>query len=146
MMYVESQAGHLCSCQFSLGKNTPVEVRRAGAAAFRQPDRLQVLLEQWVSCNGAWKESAFYFSCKEKSKTRRHGSRKWMTVGELASKYGDRSVADLIVSQKEADPDIQKEQVRPHPDLHGLDTPETLLQIYRSILLKFKKNILIEHV
>ncbi len=113
---------------FNLGSKTPKEIRTAGAAAFRKSDQLQVLLEQWCACNGVWKESEFYYQVKQKKRSRKHGSRRWLTRGEIASKYGSSEVADLIIEQKLSDAEICKEQVRSHPDLHGVDTPESQLQ------------------
>ena len=112
----------------NLGKKTPIEIRRAGAAAFRQSDQLQVLLEQWCACSGAWRESEFYFQVKQKTLSRKLGSRRWLTRGEIAAKYGSLEVANLIIEQKMSDPEICKQQVRCHPDLHGLDTPESQQQ------------------
>ena len=84
-----------------------------------------VLLEQWVSCNGAWTQSEFFLRIKSKKLHRRRGCRRWLTKSELAGKYGSMDVAEAIVSAKENDPEASKQQVRVNPDCHGLDSPDT---------------------
>ena len=111
----------------SLGPKTPVEIRRAGASAYRKSHHLQVLLEQWLACSGQWKASEFYYQVCQKKRSRKHGCRKWLTRSEIGAKYGSLSTADSIISQKMMDPDICKEQVRAHPDMHGVDSPESWL-------------------
>eukprot|EP00435_Cladocopium_sp_Y103_P067635 s30_g30.t1 len=94
----------------SLGPKTPVEIRRAGAAAARKSHHLQVLLEQWLACNGQWKASEFYYQVCQKKRSRKHGCRKWLTRSEIGAKYGSLSTADSIISQKMADAEICREQ------------------------------------
>ncbi|CAK9045248.1 unnamed protein product [Durusdinium trenchii] len=48
-----------------------------------------------------------------------------MTKSELVQKFGSVTVAEAIISAKEHDEDAKRNQIRAHPDLHGLDTPET---------------------
>ena len=101
------------------GKKTPVEIRRAGASAYRNTNKLQVLLEQWTACQGAWTQSQFYIKMKSKSKHRTFGCRKWLTQAELLGKYGDAAVVNAIIEAKMADPDVMASHVRSHPDMHG---------------------------
>lgn len=49
------------------------------------------------------------------SRFRKRGCRKWLTVAELAVKYGSSSVAEKIKAAKESDPDCTNQR-RPHPD------------------------------
>lgn len=48
-----------------------------------------------------------------------------MTKSELVQKFGSVTVAEAIISAKEHDEDAKRNQIRAHPDLHGLDTPES---------------------
>ena len=113
----------------SPGRHTPIEIRRAGRAASRKSDQLQLLLEQWVTCGGQWKASEFYYQIKQKKRNRRHGCRKWLTLSELTNKYGSQDIAMSIVEQKLQDAEVAREQVRCHPDMHGVDTEESSLQV-----------------
>lgn len=81
-------------------------------------DKLAVLLEQWISCEGHWTESTIYQKMTIESRHRRTGSRKWLTLQELTLKYGSESVAQRIKASKEADPKC-KHQIRDHPDAPG---------------------------
>ena len=78
-------------------------------------DRLAVLFEQWVGCEGHWRESALYQRLRVESRFRKRGCRKWLTVSELAVKYGSSTVADKIKIAKESDPECANQR-RPHPD------------------------------
>lgn len=121
----ESRARYMRFYRSLRSKRTPLEVRRAGAAAYRQSDRLQVLLEQWLACSGQWKASEFYYQARQKKRSRRHGCRKWLTRSEIATKYGSFDTADSIIAQKMRDPEISKDQIRCHPDMHGQETDDT---------------------
>lgn len=52
-----------------------------------------------------------------------------MTRSEIAQKYGSFEIADAIIAAKEGEPEIARTQIRPHPDMHGVDTPETWLVV-----------------
>ena len=58
---------------------------------------------------------------KVEHRFRRVGCRKWLTVPELAIKYGSRDVADRIKDAKESDPELSKTQVRYHKDAPGVE-------------------------
>lgn len=109
------------------GKKTPYEVRRAGASAFRNSDKLQLLLEQWTACQGAWRESQFYIKMQQKTKHRSVGARKWLTEGEMLAKCGDRKVVDAIIGAKLSDPEVRESHVRAHLDMNGVMTDDSRL-------------------
>lgn len=109
------------------GNSTPIEVRRAGASAYRNSDKLQLLFEQWTSCEGHWQHSDFMIECKKKTKHRSYGSRVWMTRSEIANKFGSMVVAKTIIQSKEEDNEASVHQIRPHPDCHGKDTPDSYI-------------------
>ena len=90
-------------------------------------EKLQILFEQWVACEGAWSSSEFFIMCRKKSKNRHRGARAWLTRSEIEKKYGSAQVADHIVTAKLNDPELFKTHVRPHPDMNGKLTPETCL-------------------
>ena len=78
--------------------------------------RLAVLFEQWMACSGHWSESAIYLQMKVEKRLRKCGTRKWLTIHELAMKYASMDVAKKIKAAKESDPEIARTQIRPHPD------------------------------
>ena len=95
-------------------------------ATFRSgSEKLQVLFEQWMSCDGHWSESSLYQQLKVSHTHRRRGARKWLTETELAVKYNSENIANKIVMSKLTDPEVKKLQVRDHPDAPG--DPDTRL-------------------
>lgn len=56
-------------------------------------------------------------------RSRRYGSRKWLTEIEIANKYGSTEIAAQIVRAKLEDKEARLTQVRKHPDL-GKDDPD----------------------
>ena len=50
-----------------------------------------------------------------------------MTKSEIAAKYSSAVIAQNIIEAKEADELASKNQIRLHPDCHGIDSPETRL-------------------
>ena len=107
-----------------LGRKTPPEIRRAGAAAYRDSEKLQMLLEQWTMAQGQWQQSDFYIQLKQKKRNRKFGCRKWLTRSEMLAKFGSATVADEIIAAKLHDENVEATQVRAHPDLHGRDTED----------------------
>ena len=98
---------------------------------FLGSDKLQVLYEQWLSCDGHWTESAIYQQLKTSSRHRKKGARKWLTEAELALKYGSAVVAAKITLHKRSEPEC-KDQVREHKDCPG--DPESCPSISMSRL------------
>lgn len=82
-------------------------------------EKLAILYEQWVSCEGFWKESSLYKELKVKTHHRRLGRRVWLTFAEISKKYSSDRVATRIVEAKRSDPTICKTQIRDHPDCPG---------------------------
>ena len=106
------------------GPNTPKEIRAAGAAAFRDHSRLQLLLEQWTSCCGVWTQSDFWIQLKQKKRNRTYGCRRWFTRSEMVAKFGSQKTADEIIACKLCDPQVRATQVRAHPDCHGVESED----------------------
>ena len=106
---------------------------------YQQPspgsEKLQVLFEQWMICDGHWSESTFYQQLKVSHLHRRRGARKWLTQSELAAKYNSINIAQKIVTAKLRDPELRKTQVRDHKDAPG-DPDSRLWQSARI----FQKN------
>ena len=86
-------------------------------------EKLQVLYEQWLECEGHWTESVLVKELRVSARHRRRGARKWLTLSELTQKYGSARVAIKIKEAKEADPEMSKHQVRFHPDCPGEEEP-----------------------
>ena len=112
-------------CGLFWGPSTPLEIQRAGRNAFRDSAKLQVLLEQWASASGVWRETEFYLSIKQKKRNRRYGCRTWLTRGEMVAKFGSTEIANQIIEAKELDSEAAKNQIRAHPDLHGKATKDS---------------------
>ena len=81
-------------------------------------EKLQVLYEQWISCEGHWIESSLYKQLRVTVRNRKTGARKWLTEPELCVKYGSARVAARIAQAKRNDPKCQH-QIRDHPDCPG---------------------------
>ena len=96
--------------------------------------KLQVLMEQWLSCAGHWTESSLYQQMKMSNRFRKRGARRWLTVHELSLKYGSMEVATKIATHKRNDPDC-KDQWRYHKDGPKDEDPSLI------ILHKFPQNI-----
>ena len=80
-------------------------------------ERLQVLFEQWATCAGQWKESAFFLRLSNSTRFKSKGARRWLTFTEIAQRYGSNEVATSITEAKEnAEDQIKKTQIRKHPD------------------------------
>ena len=128
-----------------------MEIQRAGRNAFRDSAKLQVLLEQWASAQGVWRETEFFLSIKQKKRNRSYGCRTWMTRGELVAKFGSTDIADQIIEAKELDAEAAKSQIRAHPDLHGKATKDstpctTWMYMYiQSLSDVLIKNGLVKH-
>ncbi|CAK9097567.1 unnamed protein product [Durusdinium trenchii] len=101
---------------------TPAEIRAAGASAFRDHNKLHLLLEQWSSCSGVWRQSDFWIQLKSKKRHRKIGCRRWVTKAELVGKLGSQQAAQEIIECKMMDPQVRSEQVRANPDCHGKET------------------------
>ncbi|CAL1136681.1 unnamed protein product, partial [Cladocopium goreaui] len=122
------KAAHARYMRFSrslTSKRTPIEVRRAGAAAKNDSPKLQMLQEQWASCKGIWSQSDFVIRLRQKTRQRQYGARRWMTRQELICKYSSCAIADKIIAAKQGDKEAKKTQIRSHPDLHGDDSDDT---------------------
>ena len=109
------------------GKKTPKEIRAAGASAFRDSEKLQLLQEQWTACQGQWRQSDFWIQLKRKKRNRKFGSRRWLMRSEIASLFGSDSVAQEIIDAKMCDAEVRASQVRANPNLHGRDSEEWVL-------------------
>ena len=99
-----------------------MEIQRAGRSAHRDSAKLQILMEQWASCEGAWRHSEFFLQIRQKNRHRQFGSRRWMTKSELVAKYGSVAIATQIIEAKEHDADASVNQIRAHRDMHGVMT------------------------
>jgi len=97
--------------------NVLVEVHTETVSA-----KLQILMEQWASCEGAWRHSEFFLQIRQKNRHRQFGSRRWMTKSELVAKYGSVAIATQIIEAKEHDADASVNQIRAHRDMHGVMT------------------------
>ena len=51
------------------------EIRAAGRAAFRDSERLNILFEQWATCEGVWTESHLYLQMTQTKRQRKRGAR-----------------------------------------------------------------------
>ena len=116
---------HVFHSVLRLGKNTPIEIRRAGKASSRNSAMLGVLMEQWTQCEGVWTASELLLQIREKKKTGNMDAANGFAAGELENKYGSKVVASQIIEAKMNDEEASKSQVRCHPDLHGLDTDDS---------------------
>ncbi|CAK9038658.1 Uncharacterized protein SCF082_LOCUS22708 [Durusdinium trenchii] len=103
-----------------------MRARKAAHARFmrfsRSSEKLALLYEQRVQCEGHWKESSFVKELRVTNRSRKKGARKWMTKQELIQKFGSERLAMRIIEAKQNDPVLAKSQIRCHPDCP--DEPE----------------------
>ena len=57
--------------------------------------------------------------------TRVHGARVWLTRAQIAAKYNDPKVADLICNAKLEDPDLKERNTKFHEDAPGVEARPT---------------------
>ena len=69
-----------------------------------------------MQCSGNWTESQFYISIQESKRTRKQGTRSWMTRAQVILKYNDRELGNSICDAKLADAEMRKHSVKPNPD------------------------------
>ena len=124
------------------GNKTPIEVRRAGLAAHRNTEALQVLLEQWLSCEGRWNESEFVKTVRAERHQRTKGRREWLTQKQLSVKLGSEDAAAKICEAKMHDPEASKSQVRTHRDMHGKDSAEPWISSVLPLVLFVRSCLL----
>ncbi|CAK9034035.1 Uncharacterized protein SCF082_LOCUS20718 [Durusdinium trenchii] len=113
------KAAHARYMRFSRSlssKKTPPEVRKARQNAKYCHEKLQVLLDEWLSCGGRWTESTFYIRATERSTHSTRGARVWLTRDQIAEKYKSREIANMICDQKLSDPEAFRTQTKLHPD------------------------------
>ena len=80
-------------------------------------DKLQILLQEWMACEGEWRKSALYKTITERKKTSAYGARVWLTKAQIAQKYNSAELGEQICRAKLADAEASKTQVKKHPDL-----------------------------
>lgn len=79
-------------------------------------EKLQILVDEWASCQGRWKDSQLLERMRSRKSTSVHGARVWMTRAQVALKYGSQEVADEICNGKLNDPETKESHTKPHPD------------------------------
>ena len=73
-------------------------------------------MEEWMACQGEWSKSTLYERMTASKSVRKRGARTWLTKQQIATKYGDMSIAEEIVQAKLADETLRETQTKPHPD------------------------------
>ena len=81
-------------------------------------DLMSVLYESWNEAGGDWTKSKIYLQCTSTEKTQKMGVREWMTRRELVQRFGEAG-ADAIILRKEESEELQKLEVRDHPEAPG---------------------------
>ena len=89
-------------------------------------EKLQVLMDEWMSCGGKWKQSAFYKRCTDRTTHSERGARVWMTRQQISNKYQSDDVANRICQQKIDDPELYRTQTKSHSDC---DLEDSLLDL-----------------
>ena len=83
---------------------------------FLGPADMQMLWEEWLSCNESWTTSTWVIQLQQTNSFTRTGARRWMTIKQIAEKYGCMDTAKEIVKTKEQDKVLAATQIKPHPD------------------------------
>ena len=79
-------------------------------------EKLNLLLDEWISCAGEWKKSTLYKRFMERSTTSSHGARVWLTKAQIEAKYKSAAIAESIVRAKLDDPEARETSTKAHPD------------------------------
>ena len=90
-------------------------------------EKLQILVDEWASCQGNWKESRLLERMRARKSTSVHGARVWMTRAQVAQKYGNQEVADEICNGKLTDEETKATQTKPHPDAPNSEAWRTVV-------------------
>ena len=90
--------------------------RNHRSASLAGSEKLQILVDEWASCQGRWKDSQLLERMRARKSTSVHGARVWMTRAQVAQKYGSQEVADEICNGKLNDPETKETHTKPHPD------------------------------
>ncbi|CAK9066321.1 Uncharacterized protein SCF082_LOCUS33792 [Durusdinium trenchii] len=69
-----------------------------------------------MSCGGEWTTSKFYQSIRDRFRSSRRGSRKWLTRAEVYQRFGEE-VGEQIIQRKQNDDQLSKSEIRCHPEL-----------------------------
>ena len=109
-------------------------------------DKLEVLREQWESCNGEWSKSQIYLSLKKTQAERKRGQRRWMTRRDLIVKHDSVEVADRIIANKMNNEETRAAQTKAHPDdpdNEDFTLRESFIYIYNIHIIKYNIIIII---
>lgn len=113
----QEKANHARFMKFSRSiKHAPDEIQKAHRASRYCSEKLQILVDEWASCQGRWKDSQLLERMRSRKSTSVHGARVWMTRAQVALKYGSQEVADEICNGKLNDPETKESHTKPHPD------------------------------
>eukprot|EP00435_Cladocopium_sp_Y103_P071031 s83_g36.t1 len=74
--------------------------------------KLAILFDQWLTCEGHWRQSSLFLQLKTEKRFRKRGARKWLTQAELAMRYGSAEMAKKITQAKLDDPDMKDHDMR----------------------------------
>lgn len=100
-----------------------------------------------MQCEGHWRESTLYFQLRTEKKHRKRGSRRWMTVPEMAQKFGSLELAKRIAQAKHDDPEMSQTQMRQNRDLPGCTDMDSQLKLvgrgFGAITIKPFQTIII---
>ena len=86
-----------------------------------------VLYDAWASCAGQWEKSTFLQQVRDRHRSTRCGTRRWLTVSEMDDKFGEE-MATQIRNRKLLDPELCAREVRSHPELPSASQYLTLVE------------------
>lgn len=76
-----------------------------------------MLYEDFFSSGCDWKKSTIYRSVTNTFENRRTGKRKWLTRQQMLPFFdNDPAVVDAVILRKKSDPELCKNEIRPHPE------------------------------
>ena len=80
------------------------------------PEEMQKLYEEWLQSNEKWQSSSYVIQLQQSTEHVKFGANRWMTFQQLTDKYGSQEIAQNIVDEKRANPQLAQSQIKRHPD------------------------------
>lgn len=87
-----------------------------------------VLYEAYQQCAGEWKSSKFYLMVRERHRSTKRGTRKWLMAAEMDNLFGPE-VAAAMRERKLTEPALLETEVRFHPELPQKEAGNVVLHI-----------------
>ena len=79
-----------------------------------------MLYDAWAGCQGNWQTSTFLKTIRDRHRSTKRGTRKWLTAAQMDTMFG-LDLASAMRTRKVLDSELMKKEVREHPELPGCE-------------------------